>query len=144
MYFKRINWLCKRANGLVFYMYCHHSEKERHLPRFLIWKNWKEKKYSNYYFKGECTPNVVWLLKFTLLVLGAFAKSRRATICFVRSVCPSVLPAAWNNSARRTGTSHDAVCTFMTVWQYLAELFLEWETLQLKIIEKIKTHFLFV
>ena len=31
--------------------------------------------------------------------LGAFAKLRKATVSFVMSVCPSVLPSAWNNSA---------------------------------------------
>ena len=30
---------------------------------------------------------------------GAFAKLRKATICFVMSVRPSVRPSAWNNSA---------------------------------------------
>jgi len=31
--------------------------------------------------------------------LGAFAKLRKAIISFVMSVCPSVRPSAWNNSA---------------------------------------------
>jgi hypothetical protein len=31
--------------------------------------------------------------------LGAFAKFRRATISFIKSVGPSVRPSAWNNSA---------------------------------------------
>ena len=39
MYFKHTNWLCKWAKALEFFnLYCHHSEKERHLLRFLIWK----------------------------------------------------------------------------------------------------------
>ena len=32
--------------------------------------------------------------------------------------------------------------TFSHLWQYLAELFLEWEMSQIKIVEKIKTHIL--
>ena len=31
--------------------------------------------------------------------LGACAKVRKVTICFVMSVCPSVRPSVWNNSA---------------------------------------------
>ena len=99
----------------VFYVYCHHSEKERHLPRFLICKTGKVMDVPIISLNGECTPNVVWLLTFTLLVLDAFAKSRTATICFVMSVCPSVPPSAWNNSARRTGISHEEVYTFRRV-----------------------------
>ena len=30
------------------------------------------------------------------------------------------------------------------LWQYLAELFLDWEMLQTKVIEKTKTHILFI
>jgi hypothetical protein len=33
------------------------------------------------------------------LILGAFAKFRKATINFVTYVCLSVRPSAWNNSA---------------------------------------------
>jgi hypothetical protein len=32
--------------------------------------------------------------------------------------------------------------TFLHLWQYLAELFLEWEIFQIKVVEKIKTHIL--
>jgi hypothetical protein len=32
--------------------------------------------------------------------------------------------------------------TFLHLWQYLAEFFLEWEMFQIKFIEKIKTHVL--
>jgi hypothetical protein len=32
--------------------------------------------------------------------------------------------------------------TYVHLWQYLAELFLEWEMFQTKVVEKIKTHFL--
>ena len=35
--------------------------------------------------------------EFTLL--GAFEKLRKTTVSFVMSVCPSVRPSAWNNSA---------------------------------------------
>jgi hypothetical protein len=34
-----------------------------------------------------------------ILFLGAFAKLRKAAISFVMSVCPSVRPSAWKNSA---------------------------------------------
>ena len=30
--------------------------------------------------------------------------------------------------------------TFLHLWQYLAEFFLEWEMFQVKVVEKIKTH----
>jgi hypothetical protein len=30
--------------------------------------------------------------------------------------------------------------TFSRLWQYLAELFLEWEMFQIKGVDKIKTH----
>jgi hypothetical protein len=33
--------------------------------------------------------------------------------------------------------------TYVHLWQYLAEFFLEWEMFQTKVVEKIKTHFLF-
>ena len=32
--------------------------------------------------------------------------------------------------------------TFMHLWQYLAEFFLEWETSQINVVEKIKTQIL--
>ena len=32
--------------------------------------------------------------------------------------------------------------TFSHLWQYLAELFLEWEMFQLKVVDKIKTYIL--
>jgi hypothetical protein len=32
---------------------------------------------------------------------------------------------------------------FSHLWQYLAELFLEWEIFYIKVVEKIKTHILF-
>jgi hypothetical protein len=32
--------------------------------------------------------------------------------------------------------------TFSYLWQYLADLFLEWETFQITVVEKIKTHIL--
>ena len=38
-------------------------------------------------------------LNFSICVVGPFAKLRKATISFVMSVCPSVRPSAWNNSA---------------------------------------------
>jgi hypothetical protein len=34
------------------------------------------------------------------------------------------------------------VKTFLHLWQYLAEFFLEWEIFQIKVVEKIKTHIL--
>ena len=33
--------------------------------------------------------------------------------------------------------------TFSHLWQYLAELFLEWEMFQIKLVEKIKTHIVY-
>ena len=33
--------------------------------------------------------------------------------------------------------------TYVHVWQYLAEFFLEWELFNKKVLEKIKTHFTF-
>jgi hypothetical protein len=32
--------------------------------------------------------------------------------------------------------------TYVHLWQYLAEFFLEWEMFQTKVVEKIKTHVL--
>jgi hypothetical protein len=32
--------------------------------------------------------------------------------------------------------------TFAQLWQYVAELFLEWEIFRMKLVEKIKTHFM--
>jgi hypothetical protein len=89
------------------------------------------------------------LIRYVVLqtVLGAFVKLRKVTISFMSiclSVCPSVRPSAWNNSARnggifmkfdiwvffknlsrkfkflsnlteRMGTLHEDLCTFMIV-----------------------------
>jgi hypothetical protein len=33
--------------------------------------------------------------------------------------------------------------TYVPLWYYLAEFFIEWEMLQTKVIEKIKTHILY-
>ena len=33
--------------------------------------------------------------------------------------------------------------TFSYLWQYLAELLLEWEMFQIKVVEKIQTHFMY-
>ena len=33
--------------------------------------------------------------------------------------------------------------TFSRLWQYLAELFLEWKIFQIKVVEKIKIHILY-
>jgi len=91
-----------------------------------------------------------------------------ATINFSMSVCLAALPPAWNNSAPTgliimkfdiwvffenisnnikfdqsltsiTGTLHKGRYIF---WSYLAQ-FVEWETFQTKVVQKIKTHFLF-
>ena len=45
--------------------------------------------YSKYLFVDFCFP----------FVLGAFAKFRKATVSMVMSLCLSVYPSAWNNSA---------------------------------------------
>jgi len=99
--------------------------------------------------------------------LGAFAKLRRATITFVMSVRPS----ACNNSARTgrifikfdiwgffrksvekiqvslNSDKNKGYCTWRPIYiflTYLAHLFLEWEMMQTKVVEKIKTHFAFI
>jgi hypothetical protein len=83
-------------------------------------------------------------------------------------VCPSVCLSAWNNSAP-TGQIlmqfdtwiFSKICwaneslikirqklwvlymmTFSHLWQYRAKSFLAWEMFQIKVVEKIKTHFL--
>jgi hypothetical protein len=33
---------------------------------------------------------------------------------------------------------------FLHLWQYLAEFFLEWEIFWTKVVEKIKTHLMFI
>ena len=45
--------------------------------------------------------NLVW--NFVIPFLGAFAKLRKMTISFVTSLCPSVRPSSWNNSAPLDG-----------------------------------------
>ena len=108
---------------------------------------------------NECVDVVVCVL------LDAFAKLRKATISFITSVCSS----AWNNSAP-TGRSvmkfnnwaFSKLCRqkwslikireeqrvlytemFSHLWQYLDEFFVEWETFEMEVVEKIKTHFMF-
>jgi len=97
--------------------------------------------------------------------LRTIAQLRKGTISFVMSSCLSDHSSAWNDSAhtghtitkfdiwgflknilrkfkfyqnltRIIGTLHDDLCT---LWQYLAELFFEWEMFQTKAVEKIKT-----
>ena len=34
------------------------------------------------------------------------------------------------------------MCTYVLLWAYLAQFFLEWEMFQTQIVEKIKTHIL--
>jgi hypothetical protein len=99
--------------------------------------------------------------------LGAFAKLRKATISFVMSVRLSIRPhrtprlpldgfswnflfeyfskICWQNSSViKMWQEQRAVYTktYAHSSQYLAELFLELEMLQIKVIQKIKTHVL--
>jgi hypothetical protein len=99
--------------------------------------------------------------------LGLFMKLRRATISLIMSVCPSIhveqLGSHWfscheilylsiffeslfrkfnfhRNLTRIMGTLHEKKCTFLS---YSAHFFLEWDMFQTKVVEKIKTHFMF-
>jgi hypothetical protein len=56
-------------------------------------------------------------------------------------ICEDFLKMCWENSNfikiwRVKGTLHE------DLWQYLTELFLEWEMFQTKVVDKIKTHIL--
>ena len=103
--------------------------------------------------------------------LGAFATFRKANFSFVMFVSPSVCPclSAWNNSAltwriflktyiwvffenlsgkfkfywNLTTITVLYMKTYVHLWSYLAEFFLEWEIFQIKVVEKIKTHVLY-
>ena len=103
-----------------------------------------------------------------LTIVGAFAKLRKATINIVISVPPSVLPSTWNIWApsgrifmkfdiwvlfsdlsrkfgfhstltRMTATVPE---TYVHLWQYLAQYFLDWEIFETEVLEEIKTHVL--
>jgi hypothetical protein len=111
----------------------------------------------------------IFLRKFD--VLGSFVKLRKATISFVMYICLSVclsvrlekLGSHWwthfheiwyliifskicrENSSfikiwREQRALHMKTCA--QLWQYLAELFTEWEMFQKIVLEKIKTHIL--
>jgi hypothetical protein len=95
-------------------------------------------------------------------ISGLFAKLRQVTIGFF----VSVHPYKWNSSGP-TGRIVMKICvwlffenlsrkskiwqekrvlfmnTYVHLWQYLAELFLNWEIFQTKVVGKIKTHILF-
>ena len=97
---------------------------------------------------------------------GAFAKLRKATICFVMSVRPSIrleqLGSHWTNFYENwyaslffedilrkfkfhSNTTRKRILhmkTFSHLWQHLAESSLEWEMFQIKVVEKIRTHIL--
>jgi hypothetical protein len=47
----------------------------------------------------NCAVSRAYVVEYELHFLGAFVKSRKATIIFVMSVCLSVRVSAWNNSA---------------------------------------------
>jgi hypothetical protein len=69
------------------------SDWLQYLPPGLIFENL-------YTLQTESTYVFIWIIiyrKLTDRCLGAFAKTRKATISFVTSV--SVSPCAWNNSA---------------------------------------------
>jgi hypothetical protein len=94
--------------------------------------------------------------------LGAFAKLRKATISSVMSVCPHgttrlPLNGYWLNLIFDSFFSKISLensrlikihkeqwglymKTFSHLWQYLTELFLEWEIFQIKVVVEIKTH----
>ena len=105
-----------------------------------------------------------WICRF----LGSFTKLRKATISFfIMSVCPSVrieqLGSHWTdfheiwcsrifqNHREKIRVSlqsdkNNGYFTRRTIYiflSYLAQLFLEWEMFQTKVIQKIKTHFVF-
>jgi len=48
---------------------------------------------------GSCFIYFLSFYPSYILLLGASAKFQKATISFVMSVCPSVHPSTWNNSA---------------------------------------------
>ena len=134
--------------------------------RPLVWKSHSDRCY-NVSVRHTCcvvsdfTPESLCITS----VLGVFAKLRKATVSFIMSVRPS----AWNNSAptgqiliqfyvwaffskmRRENSSLIKILqkqrvlfmkTFLRIWKCLAELLLEWEIFQVKVVEKIKTHIL--
>ena len=102
-------------------------------------------------------PPLLWEIRLLmhLQFLSAFAELRKGTIGFVMSVCPSVRPSAWNNSAptgrifMKFGISvsfekktvekmlvslksdkNNVYFTWRqiyTFWSHLAQLFLQWE-----------------
>jgi len=99
--------------------------------------------------------------------LGAYVKWRRATIYFCH-VSPSVRPRgtpllSMDGFSWHWGSDHfSKVCreksssmeiwedwralymqTDIHMWSYVAHFFLEWEMFQTKVVEKIKTHFVF-
>ena len=95
------------------------------------------------------TNSDYFTIQHQLTVLGAPPKLRKATICFVMSICPSVRPYAWNNSAptgqifmkfdiwvfsenlstklkfkwNLTRITDTFMKTCASLWQYLAESF---------------------
>jgi hypothetical protein len=100
--------------------------------------------------------------------LGAFAKLRKATISFVMSVRPSVCPngttrlpldgVSWNATFEYFAKKCRQNSRFIKIWQekrllymktniyfwsYLAQFFLECEMLVTKVLEEIKTQFVF-
>jgi hypothetical protein len=101
-----------------------------------------------------------WFLT-KLLLLGALAKLRKATITYVMSNCPSVCLCTWNTSAatarilmkfdildffskillkpEKTSILHENVFTFMTISRWFL---LTRENVSYKVAEKIKTHIL--
>jgi hypothetical protein len=101
-----------------------------------------------------------------IFFLGAFAESRKATISFVMSVCPSVrfelgshqsdLHEMWYLSIFRKSVetiqvssksdkknAYIYINTNKNVWSYLAHFFLDSEMFESKAAEKVKTQILF-
>jgi hypothetical protein len=89
-----------------------------------------------------------------VIFVSAFAKLRKATISFVMSVLPptaSIFNLTFtffpklcreNSSFIQIRQEHRVLYMrlFSHIWKYLAEFFSEWETYQIKVVEKIKTH----
>jgi hypothetical protein len=113
---------------------------------------------SNLVTSGSCTQ-----------VAGAAATLGRATVSFVMSVCPSVRPYgttglpldghSWNLTSdyfSKICVENSSIITIGQEWRvlymktniriflsYLAQFFLEWELFDTKVMQKIKTHFMF-
>ena len=74
--------------------------------------------------------------------LGAFAKLQKATTVFVLSVCLSVRMepgSRWTDSHKIWQQRVLYMKTYIHLWQYFVEFFLEWEMFHTKVVEEVKT-----